>query len=39
MPYLFLSAIGPESPPEDNDIGPYFLRANSWSTLIFTERS
>jgi hypothetical protein len=31
MPYLILSAIGPEFPPEDNDIGPYFLRANSWS--------
>src|ERR671910_1768455 len=34
MPYLILSAIGPEFPPEDNDIGSYFLRANSWSTQL-----
>ena len=39
MPYLILSAIGPESPPGDNYIGHYFFRSNSWSTLISIDRS
>jgi hypothetical protein len=39
MPYLILSAIGPESPPGDNYISHYFFRANSWSTLISIDRS